>query len=79
MSFKQAKELVEKIEFSELTLQNTVKDIENSTENFNVALKMQERIIQHFPRVDLKLNVMRLLVAINIGFIGGLLVGKYFL
>ena len=79
MSFKQAKELVEKIEFAELSLQKTVKEIENSTQNFNVALKMQEKIIHHFPKVDLKLNVMRLLVTLNIGFIGGLLIGKYFL
>ena len=77
MSFKQAKELVEKIELTELTLNKTAQDIENSAAKFNKALQMQEKLIEYFPKVDLKLNVMRLLVALNIGFIFGLIVGKY--
>lgn len=79
MSFKQAKELVEKIELSELTLNKTALDIQKSSSSFNDALKQQERILDLLPKANLKLNTMRILVGMNIGFILGLLVGKYIL
>lgn len=79
MSFKQAKELVEKIEMTELTLNKTAQDIQKSSNSFNDSLKHQERILDLLPKANLKLNTMRILVGINIGFILGLLVGKYIL
>lgn len=79
MSFKQAKELVEKIELTELTLKHTVDDIHKASTQFNESLKYQERIIQMLPKAEKKLNMMRFLVAINIGFIVGIIVGKYIL
>jgi len=79
MSFKQAKELVDKIELTELTLNKTASDIQNSSNNFNEALKHQENILDLLPKANLKLNTMRILVGMNIGFILGLLVGKYVL
>ncbi len=79
MSFKQAKELVEKIELTELTLNSTAEDIKNSTKGFNEALKHQERILTLLPKANMKLNTMRIIVGLNIGFILGLLVSKYIL
>lgn len=79
MSFKQAKELVEKIELTELTLKRTVEDIHNASQEFNKSLQYQERILQLLPKAEKKLNVLRILVAVNVGFIVGLIVGKYLL
>ncbi len=79
MSFKQAKELVDKIEMTELTLNKTVGDIKSSTKGFSDSLKHQEYILTLLPKANLQLNTMRLLVGINIGFILGVVVGKYIL
>ena len=79
MSFKQAKELVEKIELTELTLNKTAQDIQDSSKGFNEALKYQERILTLLPKANMKLNTMRILVGMNIGFVLGILVGKYIL
>ena len=77
MSFKQAKELVERIELSELTLKKTTDDITRSTKKFNEALKLQEEILKILPAKDKKLDILKLLVFLNIGFIGGLLAGVF--
>jgi hypothetical protein len=79
MSFKQAKELVERLEFTELTLNDTLKNIEKSSENFQDSLKEQEEILLLQPRTDKKLNSMKIIVALNIGFVIGLAVAKYIL
>jgi hypothetical protein len=77
MSFKQAKELTEQLELTELTLKKTVSRIDSAAQNFDKALKEQEKILHVVPRTDKKLNNMKLIVALNIGFILGLLVSKY--
>ncbi len=79
MSFKQAKELVERLEFTEITLKDTLKNIEKSSENFQDSLKEQEEILLLQPRTDKKLNSMKVIVALNIGFVIGLAVAKYIL
>ena len=79
MSFKQAKELVERMEFSEIALKRAVDNIESSTQNFETTLKHQEDIISKLPYVDKKLSYMTIAVAVNIGLIIGLLIGKYLL
>ncbi len=86
MSFKQAKELVERMEFSELALKNATKVLDESyqtlgraSENFDKTLIKQEQILEKLPQSDKKMSFMFLAVAINIGFILGLLVGKYIL
>ena len=75
MSFKQAKELVERLELSELTINKTTKDLDESSKKFHEALRIQKEILDHLPKADKKLNVLRLLVVLNVGFIIGLLVG----
>ena len=77
MSFKQAKELVERLELTEITLKETIKNIDKSTNNFNNSLREQEQILLLKPQTDSKLNLMKILVSLNVGFIIGLLVAKY--
>ena len=79
MSFKQAKELVEKMEFSEIALRRAADDLEKSSQNFEITLKHQEDIINKLPNADKKLSYMYIAVAANIGLIIGLLIGKYLL
>jgi ElaB/YqjD/DUF883 family membrane-anchored ribosome-binding protein len=79
MSFKQAKELVERMEFSEIALKNAVNNLEKSSQNFETTLKHQEDIINKLPYADKKLSYMSIAVAVNIGLIIGLLIGKYLL
>ncbi len=79
MSFKQAKELVERMEFSEIALRRAVDGLEKSTQNFDVTLKHQEDIINKLPYADKKLSYMTIAVAVNIGLIIGILIGKYLL
>ncbi len=79
MSFKQAKELVERMEFSEIALRRAVDDLEKSSQNFDITLKHQEDIINKLPYADKKLSYMSIAVAVNIGLIIGLLIGKYLL
>ena len=79
MSFKQAKELVERMEFSEIALKKAVLNLEKSTQNFETTLKHQEDVLNKLPYADKKLSYMSLAVAVNVGLIIGLLIGKYFL
>ena len=79
MSFKQAKDLVERMEFSEIALKRAVENIESSTQNFETTLKHQEDIINKLPYADKKLSYMSIAVAVNIGLIVGILIGKYLL
>ncbi len=86
MSFKQAKELVERMEFSELALKNATKVLDDSyktlgkaSENFEQTLNKQEQVLDRLPHADKKMSLMFLAVAVNIGFILGLVIGKYIL
>ncbi len=75
MSFKQAKELVEQLELSEVSLKKSTDDLNKSSKKFNEALKKQVTILKLLPKADKKINTLRLLVMLNIGFILGLIVG----
>ena len=79
MSFKQAKELVEKMEFSEIAIKKAVKNLETSANNFEKTLQAQEEIILRIPKADKKLSIMFFIVALNVGFLIGLLFGKFVL
>ena len=78
MSFKQAKELVERMEFSEIALKRAVDELEKSTQNFDITLKHQEDIINKLPYADKKLSYMTIAVSVNIGLIIGILIGISF-
>lgn len=77
MSFKQAKELTEQFELAELTLSQTLKRIDRASTNFDRSLASQEKIISFVPEANKKLNNMKIIVALNIGFLIGLVVSKY--
>jgi hypothetical protein len=77
MSFKQAKDLTERFELAEITLTQTLKRVDRATENFDKALLEQEKLVRTIPQSDKKLELMKIIVALNIGFIVGLLVSKY--
>jgi transcriptional antiterminator len=77
MSFKQAKELTEQLELTEVTLTKTLQKIEKAAVNFDDSLKKQEGILNYVPIVDNRLNILKIVVATNIGFVIGLLVSKY--
>ncbi len=77
MSFKQAKELVERMEFSEIAINKALVNLENASNNFEKTLAEQEKIINKLPYADKKLSFMYIAVALNIGLIIGILIGKY--
>jgi len=77
MSFKQAKELAEQLELSEITLKQMLKKIDIASENFDNSLAKQESILNYVPNSDKKLTYMKILVGLNVGFILGLIVAKY--
>lgn len=79
MSFKQAKELVERMEFSEITINKALVNLESASNNFEKTLAEQEKIINKLPYADKKLSLMYIAVALNIGLIIGILIGKYLL
>ena len=79
MSFKQAKELVERMEFSEIALRKAADNLEKSSQNFETTLAHRENIINKLPYSDKKLSYMTIAVAVNIGLILGLIIGKYLL
>lgn len=79
MSFKQAKELVDKLELAELGLQQNIEGVNKANEDLQKTLKLSERILEIIPKTNEKLNNLKIIVGVNIGFIIGLLIGKFFL
>ena len=79
MSLKQAKEIADRLELAELSLGAVLTNVEKSTKVFEDALTQQKKILSSIPKMDNKLNNMKILVGINFGFIIGLIVTKYFL
>jgi hypothetical protein len=79
MSFKQAKEIADRLELAELSLKHLLTDVQKATNNFEQTLKKQNQIMHIIPNTDKKLVLLKVLVGINIGFVIGVLVGKFFL
>jgi len=77
MSFKQAKELAEQLELSEITLKEMLKKIDMASNSFEKSLIKQESILSYLPNSDKKLTYMKILIGVNVGFILGLIVAKY--
>ena len=75
MSFKQAKDIAEKLELSEITLKSTLNNIQRATSNLD-ELSNQKK---EFCNKDSKIINLKILIGINFGFILGLLISKYFL
>jgi len=79
MSFKQAKELIQRLELSELTLKATLDKMDISSENFNKLVNIQTELKQITVNQSNKIINLKIFIALNIGFIMGLLMTKYFL
>ena len=77
MSFKQAKEVMERLELSEVTLQKTLANIHKTSKNLDRSLDKQNKIIDALPKEQKKVNNLKLLVVLNIGFILGLVAAKF--
>ncbi len=68
MSFKQAKELVEKLEMTEISLNETLEKMNKASSTFITN-----------PADNKNLVILKIVIALNIGFIVGLIASKYFL
>ncbi|WP_235826940.1 hypothetical protein [Aliarcobacter vitoriensis] len=79
MSFKQAKELVERMEFSEIAIRKSIDNLEKASNSFEESLKLQDDIVNKLPYADKKLSIMKIAVSLNLGLILGILIGKYLL
>jgi len=79
MSFKQAKELTERFELSQLSLNSTLDKMQIASNNFEDLLNKQNNLKDNNCNKDNKIINLKILIALNIGFIIGLLVSKYFL
>jgi uncharacterized membrane protein len=77
MSLKQAKEIAERLELAELSLNTVLTNVEKQTKVFDETLEKQKEILHSIPQMDSKLNNMKILVGVNIGFVLGLLVAKF--
>lgn len=79
MSFKQAKELVEQLELAELGVKQNVEGLHKANEDLQKTLQYQEKIFAMIPKTNEKINNLKVIVGVNIGFVLGLLIGKFFL
>ena len=84
ISFNQAKELVERMEFSQIALKNASKSLDESCKKFNqsnkkfdMTLEKQNKAVSTAPKENKKVFYLLIIVAINVGFIIGLVFGKY--
>ncbi len=84
MSFKQAKQLVERMEFSEISIKKATNSLERmsntfdkASENFEKTLRQQESIMRKIPDTNKKMSYVYIILAVNVGFVLGLLVAKY--
>ncbi|PHR70769.1 MAG: hypothetical protein COA66_11005 [Arcobacter sp.] len=77
MSFKQAKEIVQHLELSEISLKKTLTYVHKSTNNLNLSLVKQQELLDAVPKAEKKVNTLKLVLVLNVGFILGLIAGKF--
>ena len=77
MSFKQAKEIAQQLELTEVSLKQLLTKIDDASTNFDQSLQQQESIIKYIPKIDNKITILKMIIALNIGFIIGLISAKY--
>lgn len=79
MTFKQAKEIVERLELSELSLRNSFDSMDHARRSLDDSVIEQKKVLKQLPQKDKKISILYLIIMLNIGFIAGLFVGKYLL
>ncbi len=77
MTFKQAKEIVERMELAELSLRNSFDNIDFARRSLDDSILEQKKVLNELPEKDKKISYLYLIIMLNIGFIIGLLVGKF--
>jgi len=79
MTFKEAKDIVERLELADLSLRNSFDNIDYARRNLDDSLIEQKKVLKQLPQKESKIKYLYLIIMLNIGFIGGLFVGKYLL
>ena len=79
MTFKQAKEIVERLELSELSLRNSFDSLDHARRCLDDSIIQQKKVLETLPQKDKKISILYIIIMLNVGFIGGLFVGKYLL
>ena len=79
MSLKQAQEIAERLELAELSIKHHLGSIEKATQQFEKTLQKQSMVLQCANKTDQKLVLLKVLVGMNVGFVVGVLIGKFFL
>lgn len=79
MSFKQAKEIVERLELAELSLRNSFDNIDYARRSLDDSIIVQKKVLKQLPEKENKIKYLYLVIMLNVGFIAGLFVGKYLL
>lgn len=79
MTFKQAKEIVERLELAELSLRNSFDNIDYARRSLDDSIIEQKKVLKQIPQKDKKISILYLIIMLNMGFLAGLLVGKYLL
>ena len=79
MTFKQAKEIVERLELAELSLRNSFDSIDYARRSLDDSIIEQKKVLKQLPEKESKIKYLYLVIMLNVGFIAGLFVGKYLL
>ncbi len=79
MTFKQAKEIVERLELAELSLRNSFDNIDYARRSLDDSIIEQKKVLKQIPQKDKKISILYIIIMLNVGFIAGLFVGKYLL
>jgi len=79
ISFKQAKEIVERLELAEISLKSMLDSVESANKHFETNLEKQKLVIEAIPKSDKKICLLKIIIGLNIGFIVGVIIGKYLL
>ncbi len=79
MTFKQAKEIVERLELAELSIRNSFDSLDHARRSLDDSMMEQKKVIKQLPEKESKIRYLYLVIMLNLGFIAGLFVGKYLL
>ncbi len=79
MTFKQAKEIVERLELSELSIRNSFDSLDHARRSLDDTIIEQKKVLQKLPQKESKIKYLYLIIMLNVGFLAGLFVGKYVL
>ena len=79
MTFKQAKDVVDRLELCDLSLRNSFDNIDFARRSLDDSIIAQKKVLKQLPEKESKIKYLYLIIMLNVGFILGLFVGKYLL